>query len=297
MERLARNEAQVKLTSINACEDHTELYNALSRSKTLLLFVESKFLEMQLPRWRREFWMALCTNSHLVSLDLSWNRLSEECIVLLGEMLLINTALQTLDLTSCLGSSTMRENDAINCISSSLAANNTLIKLYLGRNELNDEHIKVLCDKALRGNIKLQVLSLFRNNVSNRGVQHLVDLLHAHNHTLFQVDLVLNANASRRANLELECALETNLYGQAVLALCTARNVERVAIRSALRRLPQDLTRLVSHMLTSHHRRIVTVDDDEEEDNNSEFGDHFDVSSFDHHDCRRDFNCNNNERG
>ncbi|KAH9260100.1 hypothetical protein BASA81_001872 [Batrachochytrium salamandrivorans] len=272
-QKLLRNDAQVKLVANE--EDQSKVWNALQVSQTELLFIESNFISRVVAPDR--LWQALAINTSLVSVDVSWNLLDELSVELLGRMLTTNRSIKTLDLTSSLG---RYPSQAAESLGRALLVNTSLKGLHLGRNSWTDEHIYVFCNLGLQYNHTLEVLNLFRNELGDGGVDCLVQAVNR-NHRLVQVDLVMNAEVSRRAVVNMEMALERNLLGHCLLELCLARRRST----SLWYKLPLDLVRLVGRLLgpTSHRQ----------EDEESLFGEGFDVSSFDHNDCRREFESNN----
>lgn len=272
-QKLLRGDAQVKLVASE--EDESKVWDALQVSRTELLFLESDFVSHVAAPHR--LWEALAINTSLVSVDVSWNSLDELGVELLGSMLTLNRSIQTLDLTSSLDRHPER---AAESLGRALLVNACLRRLHLGRNGWTDEHVRVLCDLGLQHNGTLEVLSLFRNELGDGGVDSLVRAANRH-HGLVQVDLVLNAQVSRRAAMDMERVLECNAVGHCLLALCLAR----ARRTNVWRKFPLDLVRLVGRLLVP----VCRDDKDEDEDGDSAFGERFDVSSFDHHDCRREF--------
>ena len=58
-----------------------------------------------------------------------------------------------------------------------LCENNEVIECNLGRNNINDEGVKHLCDALINENCKLTDLNLALNNINDEGVKHLCDAL------------------------------------------------------------------------------------------------------------------------
>ncbi|CAF2155014.1 unnamed protein product [Rotaria magnacalcarata] len=112
-------------------------------------------------------------------LYLTGNKLSSQSISILCDGLYNNSTLVELDL-----SDNHISDSGIQILIDVLSTNKSILKkLHLGSNNISDQAIKYLSD-MLKTNQSLTHLLLNRNNISNRGVHLLSNVLALHNHSL-----------------------------------------------------------------------------------------------------------------
>lgn len=170
-----------------------------------------------------------------------WDQ-DEEPLPLLSQVLFHNSTLCYLDL-----SSNLLTRGFVQDLADALAANHTLTSLDLGYNLLGDCGARTIAT-MLKHNIRLKVLILVGNQITDCGAQHLLGAL-KHNASLQALYLVGNRVSPHVLEL-VDSALIHIQHKAGALALRSAQQVRRLSgPRTAIKRLPPELVRLVLGML------------------------------------------------
>lgn len=186
-------------------------------------------------------------------LALSGNPLCNAGLTVLSQALHYNTAIKWLYLSSI----QVHGVKGVAAMALALGSNNTTLEqLVLSGNEIDDEGAYALA-RTLEFNSTLAGLDLRRNSFTLVATQHFVHaLLMRPREHMIDIDLSdVHAEQALR-----EAVLKAALARQ-IFALRTAMEIKRVAQKSALRKLPLELTRMVAWCL--HNMENLDGDLDE----------------------------------
>ncbi|XP_036894032.1 NACHT, LRR and PYD domains-containing protein 7-like, partial [Sturnira hondurensis] len=173
-----------------------------------------------LPQWD-DFSSALTMNQSLQCLDLTAIELRDEGVTLLCATLKHPKCfLQRLSLENChMTGACCKE------LSSALIVNQRLTHLCLANNDLGDGGVQLLCEGLSYPDCQLQILVLYKCNITSRGCKHIATVLQGGS-CLTHLDLGLNPIATGlqflcEALKKPDCNLKfLGLYGCSISSLC-----------------------------------------------------------------------------
>jgi Ran GTPase-activating protein (RanGAP) involved in mRNA processing and transport len=200
LQALARRPTLTKLGLHGCLHDRDEarqLGIALCNTPSLqtLLLTESTLRSAGLA----ELAPALCRNTSIKVLDMSWNSLNGmESVKILRDIIRRNKTMTSLVLS---GNYFGRTAGAVDCIMGGVSRNTTLLKINLSNCSLRDVDVSTLAQNLGSRNTTLQKLTLGDNLITSTGVGVLLETMEQNSHNITDLDLRDNCIGNEGASL------------------------------------------------------------------------------------------------